>query len=155
MHTTHRCGFHSALRQHVIPFFPFFQGQELWTFGIEDNYVEKAAAEIIKSAKEELQHLSEVTEMSVISNLKPLASELYDFLSSNFIGYYGPILAHNDIHSVRQFSMLDAHICRELAEQASKRSMLKRVILQFPPHSWHTPNDLLSIVTLLMIVCLP
>ncbi len=117
--------------------------------------MEKAAAEIIKSAKEELQHLSEVTEMSVISNLKPLASELYDFLSSNFIGYYGPILAHNDIHSVRQFSMLDAHICRELAEQASKRSMLKRVILQFPPHSWHTPNDLLSIVTLLMIVCLP
>jgi hypothetical protein len=108
------------------------QGAKLWTFGVEDNYVVHAATEIIKHAKEELvktQQSSEVAEMSKISNAKPLASELYDFLSSNLIGDYGPVLALHDIHSVRRFAMLDAQICRELANDASERNKQSRVII--------------------------
>jgi hypothetical protein len=65
--------------------------------------------------------------MSEVAKLKPLASELFDFLSANLIGDYGPVLAHHDIHSIRQFSMLDAQTCRELANDASIRNKTSRV----------------------------
>lgn len=57
----------------------------------------------------------------MIADLKPLAGELYDFLTVNLIGYYGPILAVHDIHSIRRFSMLDVETCRELAKDAAER----------------------------------
>lgn len=78
--------------------------------------------------------------MSEVAKLKPLASELFDFLSANLIGDYGPVLAHHDIHSIRQFSMLDAQTCRELANDASIRNKTSRVSSQVARNSYRTPN---------------
>jgi hypothetical protein len=119
-----------------------FQSIKLWTFGEEDNQVKHAASETIRHARESLvkiQQLSQKTEMSEVAKLKPLASELFDFLSANLIGDYGPVLAHHDIHSIRQFSMLDAQTCRELANDASIRNKMSRVsIMLLATHTAHS-----------------
>ncbi len=56
-----------------------------------------------------------------MANLRPLASELFDFLSANFIGYYGRVLGAHGVHSVRQFSVLDVQMCRDIAAEVSGR----------------------------------
>lgn len=120
-----------------------FQSIQLWKFGEEDNQVKHAAIEIIRHVKEALvkdQQLSQKTEMSEVAKLKPLASELFDFLSANLIGDYGPVLAHHDINSIRQFSMLDAQTCRELANDASMRNKTSRVSPQVARNLYRTPN---------------
>ena len=97
---------------------------KLWSFGEESNFVMTAATDVIKRAREsliEVRQRSEICGMSKTADMKPLASELYDFLSSNLIGYYGPVLAQHDIHSIRRFSVLDVQTCRELANDAAER----------------------------------
>ncbi len=121
------CSFALCLRAISLT---FRQGIKLWSFGEEGNFVTSAASSVIKLAKETLVKVrqnSEIHGMNKIADLKPLAGELYDFLAVNLIGYYGPVLAMHDIHSIRRFSMLDAETCRELAKDAAERG--NRVIL--------------------------
>jgi hypothetical protein len=112
---------------------------KLWSFGEESNFVTSAASSVIKHTKETLvkvrQH-SEIHGMNMIADLKPLAGELYDFLTVNLIGYYGPVLAVHDIHSIRRFSMLDVETCRELAKDAAERG--HRVIVANRTHCTHS-----------------
>jgi hypothetical protein len=84
--------------------------------------VTHAAQKILKHVKESLVKHRNTTANNLIENVaneNPLASELHDFLSDNFIGYYSAILASHNIHSIRRLSMMDAKTCRKIAEEAS------------------------------------
>jgi hypothetical protein len=102
--------------------------------GIEEHFIPQAAKQIVKHSQEALAKIQEHmfqenarSEMADVAKLKPLASELFDFLSENFIGYYAPVLGSHGVHSIRQFSMLDPQMCRDIALQISERGLSNRL----------------------------
>ena len=107
--------------------------------GIEEHFIPQAAKQIVKHSHEALSKIQERmfqenarAEMADVAKLKPLASELFDFLSENFIGYYAPVLGFHGVHSIRQFSMLDQQMCRDIALQISERGLANRLSRVIP-----------------------